>query len=168
MYVFQLSAQWLKSNVLYLVGNINKIPLFLFSDLLMALVGVMGLPGLYIPGPSLNYLWIGFYSFIFYPTLWYIWPWIVNVVESPCKTISLSTPNDVIWKQQLYFLIFFKKCRDSLLLSKIKDFRGSSGSPSDRSVTLLPEQHIPSVSSFQFSASLFPHFLSICHTRTNP
>jgi hypothetical protein len=61
----------------------------------------------------------------------------------PCSATVDVTPKDVMLKQELYFLMLFRKCLDSSEFPDMYDRRGSGGGLSDGNLTLPLEQHIP-------------------------
>ena len=72
----------------------------------------------------------------------------LSLMKYNCTDVA---PNDVIWKHELYFLIFDKKRLDSDVVPVRKVFNGSGGA--NRGSLTFPEaQHIPIVSKLNFKA----------------
>jgi hypothetical protein len=61
-------------------------------------------------------------------------------------------PKDVILKQELYFLMLWRKCFDSSEVPDMYERRGSGGGFSDGILTFPFEQHIPGDSPLNFLA----------------
>jgi hypothetical protein len=65
---------------------------------------------------------------------------------NPDSQIPLLTQNDVIWKQELYFLMFSGTYFDLVFVPDISDYNGCGGGASADSCTWPLEQHIPDAS----------------------
>jgi len=82
------------------------------------------------------------------------------------KRVS-DAPNEVIWKQLLYFWICVRKCLESVSVPENNERNGSDGGINGANLTLSLAQHNPGVSFLYFNVLQCGHTTLIDPMATN-